>query len=204
MVIATHSRASSTIRSFLQTVPLSFLCLLTACTSAANTPWRLQDALRTEQQTNHIVIGYEDEQQLRYVDTAAGNAFRQVSAPSVAPEPQRIELRGAIGVRTSPDGNWIASCTKGPTCVVREKADAERQFTVLRTRALTPLNLSQDDEFAFLIERAPNWRLPLRCSFEDERDLIIYNTVTGKRGTLITLCGGFPYGSLRWYQLSAP
>ncbi len=155
-----------------------------------------------EQQTNHIVIGYESGEQFEYIDTAAGNALRQASMSEDARESESIELRGATGVRTSLDKNWIASC-EGPTCSISRKADSGKNFPVSRTRALTPLYISPDSKFAFLVVRAPNWRFPLRCSFEDERDIVIYEAATGDKAILTTLCGGFPYGSLRWYKLNA-
>jgi hypothetical protein len=204
MVIATSSRILGTVSSVLRGAALLLLCLLVGCAPAASGAPQILDALRAEQQTNHIVIGYKSGEQLEYIDTSAGNAFRQVSMPGTAPEPQSIELRGTTGVRISSDGNWVASCADGPICRISRKADERKNFPVSRTKALTPLYFSSDAKFVFLVEKAPNWRFPLRCSFEDERDVIVYETATGMKSVLTTVCGGFPYGNLRWYDISAP
>jgi len=175
--------------------------MLTSCAPAATTSSQVLDALRTNQQMGHIVIGYQNGGRLVYIDTTAGNSFKEISMPAAEPAPQGLELRGATGVLTSPTGNWNASCATGSDCTVTLKADARKRFSVSRKRALTPLYFSPDSSFAFLVEKAPNWRFPLRCSLEDERDVIVYDTNTGTKSVLTTLCGGFPYGSLRWYEL---
>jgi hypothetical protein len=149
---------------------------------------------------DHIVIGYQNGERLSYIDTTAGNAFKEVSMPVVKPAPQGLELRGAAAGGASPDGKWNTSCADRSNCTVTRKLDS-RSFAVSRKRALTSLYFSPDSKFAFLVEKAPNWRFPLRCSLEDERDVIVYDTNTGAKSVLTTVCGGFPYGSLRWYEL---
>lgn len=182
---------------------LSFLCSLTACAPASNTSPQMMQALQTEQVTSRLVIGYQDGRRLAYIDATAGDAFKEISMPAAEPAPQSLELKGAAGVLTSPDGNWSASCAIGSDCTVSLKQDSKKRFSVSRKRALTPLYFSPDSSFAFVVEKAPNWRFPLRCSFEDERDVSVYDTNTGAKSVLTTVCGGFPYGSLRWYELGA-
>jgi hypothetical protein len=180
-------------------VPL--LCMASSCAPAANTSSQVLDALRTDQQMGHVVVGYQNGERLTYIDTTAGNSFKEISMPATEPAPQGLELQGAEGVRTSPDGNWNVSCAGGPSCTITSKLGSKKSFSVARKKALTPLYFSPDSRFALLVEKAPNWRFPLRCSLEDERDVIVYDTSTGARSVLTTVCGGFPYGSLRWYEL---
>jgi hypothetical protein len=181
------------------------LCLsLVACDSGPNTPSQLLDALRGEQHTNHIVIGYKDGDSLDYIDAFAGNTFKSV-LHSIQPKNIRsIEMRGTSEVLAASDGKWIASCTDKMTCEIREKGNPGRKFSVSRKDALTAFYWSPDDRLVLVIEKAPNWRFPPRCSLEDERDVTVYDTATGTSGVLTTVCGGFPYGSLRWYELNAP
>jgi hypothetical protein len=182
---------------------LALLYSLTASAPASNTSSQTMQTLRTEQQTAHIVIGYQEGGRLAYIDTTSGDAFKEIETPASEPGPQGLELKGAAGVLTSPDGHWSASCATRSDCTVSLKGDSKKSFSVSRKRTLTPLYFSPDSSFAFLVEKAPNWRFPLRCSFEDERDVVVYDTNTGARSVLTTVCGGFPYGSLRWYELGA-
>jgi len=195
------SKADTTGRA-LMILAMPLFCMLASCAPAANESSQALYALRTDQQMDHIVIGYQNGERLSYIDTTAGNAFKEVSMPVVEPAPQGLELRGAAGNLTSPDGKWGASCATRSDCTVTLKADTRKSFSVSRVRALTQLYFSPDSSFAFLVEKAPNLRFPLRCSLEDERDVIAYDTKTGANSVLTTVCGGFPYGSLRWYELS--
>lgn len=174
----------------LRIVCLPLFCVLTSCAPAANTSSQVLDALRTDQQTDHTVIGYQNGERLAYIDTTAGDAFKEISMPAAEPAPQGLELRGAVGVLTSPEGNWNASCATRSDCTVSLKPDSKKSFSVSRKRALSPLYFSPDSSFAFLVEKAPNWRFPLRCSFEDERDVVVYDTNTGAKSVLTTVCGG--------------
>jgi hypothetical protein len=201
MVAQTTSTKVSANGSLLfRIVCLSLFCLLTSCAPAANTSSQVIDALRADQLRNQVVIGYQNGDRLAYIDTTAGNAFKEISMPAAEPVPQDLELRGTEGVRTSADGKWSASCAGPSDCTVTRKLDS-KSFVVSRKRALTPLYFSPNSSFAFLVEKAPNWRFPLRCSLEDERDVIVYDANTGAKSVLTTVCGGFPYGSLRWYEL---
>lgn len=195
------------VRVFAHTLKAASLviCLpLTACASGSSTAPKLLNALKAEQQANHIVIGYENGNALEYIDTTAENVFRRVSLTIHTQSVRSIELRGAGGVATSSDGKWVASCSDKSSCTISEKSDSRKRFSVSRKNVLTALYWSPDDKFVFLVEKAPKWRLPVRCPLEDERDVTVYEIATGTNGVLITVCGGFPYGSLSWYELSAP
>jgi hypothetical protein len=164
----------------------------------------LLDALESEQHANHFVIGYKDGDALGYIDATAGNTFKRAFL-SIQPKNLRsIELRGTNEVHSASDGKWTASCTDDTTCEISEKGNPSRKFSVSRKDALTAFYWSPDDRLVFVIEKAPNWRFPPRCSLEDERDVTVYDIATGTSGVLTTVCGGFPYGSLRWFELSAP
>ena len=201
-MIAMSRRFCAVVASF-KVASLVISLSLIACNSGPKTPSKLHDALMTEQTASHIVIGYRDWDELEYVDLTAGSTFRRVHLP-VQPKSIRIvDVRGVDGVQESPDGKWIASCSSKVTCDLNEKSDPGRRLSILREQTLTPLYWSPDDRFFFLVEKAPKWRFPPRCSFEDERDIVVYDVSTGKSDMLATVCGGFPYGSLRWYELTA-
>jgi hypothetical protein len=197
------TRRSSAVAAFFKVASLVIFLSLVGCGSGSKTSSRLRDALMTEQTASHIVIGYRDREELDYIDLTAGNTFKRVLLP-VQPKITRImDVRSVNGVQESPDGIWIASCVGKVACQINERNDPGRRLSVSREHTLTPLYWSPDDRFVFLVEKAPKWRFPPRCSFEDERDVIVYDTSTGKSDTLATVCGGFPYGSLRWYELTA-
>ena len=73
--------------------------------------------------------------------------------------------------------------------------------TGYRKGILTPLYWSPDGRFVFFVRQGPTWRLPPRCSLEDERDVTVHDLAQGGEDIVSTVCGGFPYGGLRWYKL---
>ncbi len=96
---------------------------------------------------------------------------------------------------------WTAHCNKSAECQISKVADPSKSFSVSRKGILTPLYWSPDERFVFYVREAPRWRSPHRCSLEDERDVTVYDLTQGREDIVSTVCGGFPYGGLRWYKL---
>lgn len=177
------------------------ICLsISACGRRPEASSKLLSDLGAEQSTNHFAIGYKEDEAFEYIDPATKGAFIRVPRLIQPTGVQSIDLKAANGVQSSSDGRWIASCSGDQACKVSERDNPAEQFVVSRKHALTPLYLSPDGRFAFLVEGAPNWRFPRRCSLEDERDVTVYDIVADTSGVITTVCGGFPYGSLRWYE----
>ena len=177
--------------------------LLTACASGnGRLSPKLLESLQTEQQANHVFIGCGCGNGLEYIDTTSGNSIRTVSlSPQTRSSARSLDIRAGNGVQYSSDGKWIASCDEKSNCTVSEKSDPNRRISVPRKDILTPLDWSPDEKLIFFVRTAPRWRLPIRCSFEDEWDVNVLEIPTGLHGVLTTVCGGFPYGSLRWYEV---
>jgi hypothetical protein len=181
------------------------LCiLLGSCSSGqtASDPKILQ-VLKAEQTADRIVIGMKYGDRLEYFDATDGNSVRKVSFPVQSQNPAvSLDLRAAGTVPTSSDGRWLASCQES-NCAISEKLNQARHLQISRKDVLTPIYWSPDDRFVFLVRKGPTWRHPARCSLEDEWDVTVYEIATGLQGVVTTVCGGFPYGSLRWYKLTA-
>lgn len=185
------------------TTSLMFCLLFTACDSGEkNASTELLESIRAEQQAARLVIGITNGDQLEYVDANFGYRFRDVSAPPPPAKATSLDLTSPNGALASSDGKWIASCDHSFNCTISEKGDPRTRFSVFRENILTPLFWSPDERFFFFVRKAPTWRLPFRCSMEDEYDITVYETAKGRHGVLATVCGGFPYGSLAWYELS--
>jgi hypothetical protein len=197
-------RAIKKFASCIEAITLALCLPLAACLSGSGMSPELLEALRAEQQMAHSVIGFRDGDTFDYIDVTAGNKFKRVRQSLRQETTRSIDLGNTEGPQESTDGKWIASCTDRLTCKISERDGLGTQFAVSRKDALTALYLSPDDKLAFWVAKAPNWRFPPRCSLEDERDVTVYEVSTGVRGALVTVCGGFPYGSLRWYKLKTP
>lgn len=175
---------------------------LAACSSGPNMTPKLRDALTAEQTANHVVIGYVEQYSLEYIDLTAGSAFKRDFVPVHPSSGRTMDVRDVNGTRESPDGKWTASCTDAVACQISETSDPSRRFSLPRDRVLTAIKWAPDERLAFVVEKAPNWRFPPRCSFDDEWDVVVYDFSRGASGILTTVCGGFPYESLGWYELS--
>jgi hypothetical protein len=190
--------------SSLRRLSLIVCVLLESCSSGQiiSDPKSLQ-LLKAEQLAERIVIGMKYGDRLEYFDTTAGNSVRSVPFPVHSQNPAvSLDLQADGAVQTSSDGRWLASCQES-NCAISEKLNQARHLQISRKDVLTPIYWSPDDKFIFLVRRGPTWRHPARCSLEDEWDVTVYEIATGLQGVVTTVCGGFPYGSLRWYKLAA-
>jgi hypothetical protein len=182
---------------------VSLCILLVGCSPGnAKTSSTMREVLEREQATTHIVIGRTSGDQLEYLDMTSDAEFRVVSFAQRQEVPgASINLVGKNEIQSS-DGRWLAHCDKGEVCVISQSADSRQRFSVSCKGLLTALYWSPSGRFVFFVRKAPKWRFPPRCSLEDERDVIVHDLATGREGIVSTVCGGFPYGSLRWYRLT--
>ena len=177
---------------------LATVCLV-ACSHRANDRL-VTEALAREQAASGLVLGLEVNGHLEYLDMTTGETvstgtmseLQDVSAAT-------IDLQRGNDVASS-DGQWSAECDDPGECRLSSKGAPEDAFTVWRPDMLSSLYWSPKGTFVFYVRKAPSFRLPLRCSFEDERDVIVRDLRLRQEGVVRTVCGGFPYRSLRWYR----
>jgi hypothetical protein len=163
----------------------------------------VKEAVELEQTANNTVIGRKDDGRLEYLDMTSDGAIRTVSF-SVRLEIRTISIDLTKGDELSTsDEKWTAHCGRNAECQISKVADPSKSFSVSRKGILTPLYWSPDERFVFFVREAPAWRSPHRCSLEDERDVTVYDLTQGRDDIVSTVCGGFPYGGLRWYKLIA-
>jgi hypothetical protein len=163
----------------------------------------VKEAMEFEQKANNTVIGLETDGRFEYLDMAADGATRTVSF-SVRFETRTVTLDLTKGDElSSSDEKWTARCGRSAECQVSKVGDPSKALSVTRKGILTPLYWSPDEKFVFYVREAPIWRFPLRCSLEDERDVTVHDLTQDREDIVSTVCGGFPYGGLRWYKLVA-
>lgn len=182
----------------------ALLCiLLVGCSRDAKASSTVKEAVELEQTANNTVIGRKDDGRLEYLDMTSDGAIRTVSF-SVRLEIRTTSLDLSKSDETSSlDEKWTAHCNRNAECQVSKVADPTKSLSVSRKGILTPLYWSPDERFVFFVREAPKWRSPHRCSLEDERDVTVYDLTQGREDIVSTVCGGFPYGGLRWYKLMA-
>jgi hypothetical protein len=182
----------------------ALLCiLLVGCSRDAKASSTVKEAVELEQTANNTVIGRKDDGRLEYLDMTSDGAIRTVSfSERQEVRTTSIDLTKSDEMSSS-DEKWTALCHRNAECQINKVADPSKSFSVLRKGMLTPLYWSPDGRFVFFVRQGPTWRLPPRCSLEDERDVTVYDLTQGREDIVSTVCGGFPYGGLRWYKLMA-
>lgn len=180
----------------------SLLCnFLVGCSRFDKASSTVKETVRLEQTAKHMVIGRKDDSRLEYLDMTSDGAIRTVPfSPQL--EVKTISLDLANGGQTSSSTEeWTAQCSKQAKCQISKIDEPSESFVLSRNGILTPLYWSPDGRFVFYIREAPKWRLPHRCSLEDERDVTVYDLTQHRNAIVSTVCAGFPYGGLRWYKL---
>lgn len=182
----------------------ALLCiLLIGCSRDAKASSTVKEAVELEQTANHTVIGLRDNGRLEYLDMTSKGAITTVSfSERLEVTATSIDLTKGDEIRSS-DERWTAHCGRNAECQISKVGDPSKTFSVSRKGILTPLYWSPDGRFVFFVRQGPTWRLPPRCSLEDERDVTVYDLTQGREDIVSTVCGGFPYGGLRWYRLIA-
>jgi hypothetical protein len=177
--------------------------MMTGCSSGkALIPVQLRQRLQAEQRQGSLLIGWKNQDHLEYLDINSPGTFKSVSLGATDHEAVSDTLELKTDHQQSQHGKWLASCAAGGQCVISEKEKPLNRFSVSQRGLLTPVYFSADGNFALFVKMAPKWRLPVRCSLEDEWDVTVRDISAGTEGIVGTVCGGFPYGALRWYSLA--
>jgi hypothetical protein len=177
--------------------------LLVGCSRDAKASSTVKEAVELEQTVNHTVIGLRDNGRLEYLDMTSNGAITTVSfSQRLEVTATSIDLTKGDEIRSS-DEKWTAHCSRNAECQISKVGDPSKTFSVSRKGILTPLYWSPDGRFVFFVKKGPTWRLPPRCSLEDERDVTVHDVTQGGEDIVSTVCGGYPYGGLRWYKLTA-
>jgi hypothetical protein len=162
--------------------------------------WQVNRALQREEKVSRIVIGRRDGTSFDYLNMKEGGRITTLQGSSQETVPISIDPRQ--GSNVSSDGTWKTECTQQTNCNVTQLGNTANSFHVSLQDLLTPLYWSPDANFVFYVRKAPVWRLPPRCSFDDERDVIVRDVTEHRESVVSTVCAGYPYGALRWYRLT--
>jgi hypothetical protein len=193
----------SSVSQLVATFGVMLCILLSGCSRDAKASSAVKEALELEQTANHTVIGRRDNSRLEYLDMTSNGAITTVSfSERLEVTATSIDLTKGDEIRSS-DEKWTAHCNRNAECQISKVGDPSKTFSVLRKGILTPLYWSPDGRFVFFLRRGPTWRLPPRCSLEDERDVTVYDLTQGREDIASTVCGGYPHDGLRWYKLTA-
>jgi hypothetical protein len=202
MVVMSRLRRSS-VSELGATLGIILCTLLAGCSREVKVSSTVKRAVEFEQTASNTVIGRKDNSRLEYLDMTSDGAIRTVSF-SVLQEVRTTSVDLTKSDETSSsDEKWTAHCNRNAECQISKVGDPSRSFSVSRKGILTPLYWSPDERFVFLVRQAPKWRSPSRCGLDDERDVTVYDLTQGREDIVNTVCGGFPYGGLRWYKLMA-
>jgi hypothetical protein len=177
--------------------------VLTACHSAklVTDDQNAQLLLQQEQQNRGLVIGQDYHGHLEYFDASMNFGSRSSVLPvDVSVQTSKLDIPLAEQKTQSSNGVWDVECHK-THCIIGKHRLTSVHFSIERDRLLTPIYWSPDESFGFYILNGPTWRTPSRCSMEDERDIVLVDSKSGKQGVVKTVCGGFPYDQLRWFVL---
>ena len=182
---------------------LSICNLFVACrTSPTMDDAFAKGLLEAQQRCCKVVIGQNFQGESEYLETLSDFGFRNGSLSlQPAGEATSLDLTNVgQSSASSSDGQWNATCG-GASCTVSSATSSGRPITISRKGILTPLFWSPDKSLIFYLVKGPKWRMPPRCSLEDERDIVLIEVASGRRGVVDTICGGFPYWVLRWVKL---
>ena len=72
-------------------------------------------------------------------------------------------------------------------------------FLFKNNHIVTPLHWSPDGRLLLFVRDLATWRNPVRCGFDNEHDVVVYDIATGKELIIRTVCGGYPYREFGWY-----
>jgi hypothetical protein len=203
MVVLMNMKQASMLRVVLT---LLFGSLLSSCHAASQVDDNHARIIaKSEQQRCRIVIGQKYQDHLEYLDALSNFAFQSAPLPLKNPTDAANLNVNQSGQNdfTSQNLGWKAHCTDN-VCLISGGVATELRIQIQRKSLLTPLFPSPDGKLIFYVVKGPTWRSPARCSLEDERDITLVDLTSGKQGVVRTVCGGFPYEILRWYDLSSP
>ncbi len=151
---------------------------------------QLISVLQYEQQSQHTVIGSMVEPSFQFIDMQKGTDIEFVNAPKGDYQQDGNDMHGKEG--------RIASCNDKVCSVV----DSNRNTTTVlfaNNHIVTPLQWSPDGRLLLFVRDLATTRLPVRCGFDNEHDVVVYEPETRMELTVTTVCGGYPYKRIGWY-----
>jgi hypothetical protein len=89
-------------------------------------------------------------------------------------------------------------------CTLLDSKSGKKEAQFASKNVKTPLYLSPDGKLFMFVRDNTHFRLPLRCGWDDEHDVVVYEVASRRQSVITTVCGGYPYTELRWYRKSAP
>lgn len=143
-------------------IALFLLSVACASNSDKNKPQqKLLEAMRTEQQSSQIVIGFQNSGSpfTEFMDTTAGMTMKRVAPPEIPSEPATLRMKETKEAQYSSNGKWVMTCHKA-LCTITDAVDRSKRFSFSKKNILTPLSWSPDNKFMFFIRKAPSWRFP--------------------------------------------
>jgi hypothetical protein len=168
-----------------------FLYALTGCAKGQDS--MVLTKLRAEQTISGVVIARKNYQQLEMLAVT-----QELNAERIL-----VPITAVIADSTASEenvGEWASSCDSKICTISNRKTGATQ--TIDAGGIIVPPQWSPDGKLAFFIRQVKGFRLPIRCSLEDERDLIVYDPTNQSQVRATVLCGGYPYSSLRWYKIT--
>lgn len=175
---------------------LLFVMLLLGCLSAEQR--QLLSILKGYQEKK-VLIGNLNDTNFEFID------FEKGLKPELSRNPhgeyQRIGMPNAPSQKTT-DGR-IATCDDKQCTIFDPNSNFTR--TLFKSdHVVTPLYWSPDSQLLLFVRNVTKLRLPLRCGWDDEHDVVVYDLSSGKEAIITTVCGGYPYKQLGWYVSEAP
>lgn len=151
---------------------------------------QLIEILRDEQISKHTVIGSLSEPYFEVLDVQRGMNVEFIKTP------QNNYQRDVNSSR--PNGGRVASC-EGGQCSIFDSNKKTTTVLFKSAHIVTPLYWSPDGRLLLFVRDLATWRFPVRCGFDEEHDVVVYEPATRKELVVRTVCGGYPYKQFGWY-----
>ena len=148
-------------------------------------------------QDRKIVIGRLDRLNLEFLDFEKASAAGGTSVPHDGY--RRIGIAGASSQMAS-DGR-VAMCD-ARLCSITDPGSKATHIIFSSNHVVTPLYWSPDGRLLLFVRDIWRFRIPPRCGFDLEHEVVIYEPSTGNELIAATVCGGYPYRELGWYSAS--
>lgn len=170
---------------------LLIVLLLLGCSSARH--GQILSLLK-EYQENNVLIGNLSDTYFEFVNFADGSNPRLARTP--------LGGRRLIGMPNAPsqktaDGK-TATCDH-KQCTIFDPESKSTKSLFNSDDVVTPLYWSPDGRLLLFVRDVKRLRLPLRCGWDDEHDVVVYDPSSCKEEIVTTVCGGYPYRQFGWF-----
>jgi hypothetical protein len=169
-----------------------YVLALIACLQGCSTRQDQQviSVLQDEQINKHTVIGSINEPYFELLDVQRGMNVEFIKAP-------RSNYQRDVN-SSRPNGGRVASC-EGNQCAIFDSNKKTTTFLFESAHVVTPLYWSPDGRLLLFVRDLATVRFPVRCGFDEEHDVVVYEPTTQKELIVRTVCGGYPYKKFGWY-----